>query len=409
MDELNGNLHVYRLKSWQRRLYLLLALFLGGFGTVMAYYLTTASNTIRVDIAALLMLLLMVGVGIFVATFAVRSRIVIDGSHIAVRGTFRERSVDLSEIEGFRTIYDRNGNFRRLSLKGGGRGISILRMLDHDEVRAWCDQLTDLDEQDRKAVLEEISEQQELGATPAERLDALKQAKRWNIRLSSIAVVAAAPFFFVDASILVAPARLVLAVILALTPAAVLYLLRREPLLYGLFTGRGDPRANLSIAFIAAGAGLLKWGMSFNFLLFKPLWVVIVTVAVVFTILYWTFGGKNLRNLLNAGLVVMCASIYASGLAMVGDTLADKARPVRYEVSVFNTHQSMSRSTTYYYVDVGPWGPFAGNVDLSVTKSEYGYAAAGHIVCVDLHPGFLQAPWYELTSCNSESVAGPPR
>src|SRR5665213_1933949 len=212
------------MRGWQRALYLVLGVFLAGIG-ILAWYATSAESG-KTGAAPIALALLPVCLGAYLLALAIRSRLIIDSSHIEVRGAFREQTAELSDIEGYRTIIARNGSFWRLQLKQGRGSIQIQKWFDCDDLRAWRQQLTDLDERDRNALLEEIKQAQDLGTTPDERLNALKQANHLNIALSAVAIAAAVVFFIYHG-----PVRLAAAIVLALVPAMVLYLMHKDPLL----------------------------------------------------------------------------------------------------------------------------------------------------------------------------------
>lgn len=153
----------YYIKGWLKVFYFLLGLFIGGMGVLAAGALSQQSN----QGPAVLMAIASLAVGIYLLALVLRSRLVIDGTHIEVRGAFREKTADLSEVEGFRTLTSRNGSYWQLKLKEGRGSITISQCFDCDGVRAWLQQLTDLDEQDRIKLLNEIEHDQDWGPRPS--------------------------------------------------------------------------------------------------------------------------------------------------------------------------------------------------------------------------------------------------
>ena len=277
MQDSNFGPREYRMRTWQRALYIVLGVFLAGIG-ILAWYATSAESG-KPGAVPIALALLPVCLGAYLLALAIRSRLIIDGSHIEVRGPFRERTAELSDVEGYRTISTRNGSFWRLQLKQGRGSIQIQKWFDCDDLRAWRQQLTDLDERDRNALLEEIKQAQDLGTTPDERLNALKQANHLNIALSAVAIAAAVVFFIYQS-----PLRLAAAVVLALVPAMVLYLMQKDPLLYALGKPKRDPRSDLSIAALASGIGLMLGGIAMHFVSYKPLllWGALIAAVYVF-------------------------------------------------------------------------------------------------------------------------------
>src|SRR5580658_9363036 len=173
--QLPGQRHVYRFKLWLIALICFLALLIGGSGVM----LLRQANTQPHDAASLMLIALFpIAMGAYLLLRGLRSRIVLEGTRIEVRGAFIEKSADRSEIEGFRTISSRNGSYTRLMLKEGRGSITISKSFDTDDFyREFFQKIPDLDERDRQALLDEISQQQDLGATPEERLAALSSAK----------------------------------------------------------------------------------------------------------------------------------------------------------------------------------------------------------------------------------------
>jgi hypothetical protein len=89
--------------------------------------------------------------GVSMLVKALRSRLVINGTRIELCGLILERTADLSEIEGFRTVNSGFGDSIQLCLRDGRSKIIISHSIDtDDDFRAWLQQLPDLDKRDRK-------------------------------------------------------------------------------------------------------------------------------------------------------------------------------------------------------------------------------------------------------------------
>jgi hypothetical protein len=386
------------MRAWQRALYVVLGVFLAGIG-ILAWYSTSAESG-KAGAIPIALTLLPVCLGAYLLALAIRSRLTIDDSHIEVRGAFREQTAELGDIEGYRTISTRNGSFWRLQLKQGRGFITIQKSFNCDDLRAWFQQLTDLDERDRNALLDEIKQAQDLGATPDERLNALKQANHLNIALSAVAIAAAVVFFIYQG-----PVRLVAAIILALVPALALYLIHKDPLLYAVGKQKRDPRTDLSIAVLASGIGLMMGGIAVNFVSHKPLleWGALIAAAYIFAFSAYTQKGPRVQAFVLIMLIYGC--MYGYGLVTVADTLLDHAPATTFATSVIGEHEVHGKSTTYY-LDLAAWGPFDTTNKLSVRHSEYLQAQIGEAVCLALHPGYLHAAWYTRVPCGDRFVVG---
>jgi hypothetical protein len=192
MDGFITGQHEIPMSRWQQAFSLGFGVFILVMGVFIAYLVSTQTHK-QIPVALVVFPLAM---SAYLIAFALRSRLVLDGSHIEVHYAFRERTADRSEIEGYRVVNTRNGSFWQLRLKDGRGTIGIQHSYDCAELRAWLAQLTDLDERDRNVVMDEIRQSPELGATPRERLNALAQAKLWNYVLSAVSIAAAIEFGF---------------------------------------------------------------------------------------------------------------------------------------------------------------------------------------------------------------------
>ena len=379
----------YRITGWLKTLYLLLGLMLMGFGIFIANLLVQQKNYgLAVFIGALPLV-----PAFFILAMALRSCLVIDGTRFEVHYALTEKTADLSEVEGYRTISSRNGSFWRLQLKEGRGSISIYKWFNCVEVRAWLAQIPDLDERDRKAVLEQIEQDHELGATPEERLARVVGAKRMNIALSTIAIVAALGYAFGGATL-----HLPSATVLALLPAALIYLVHSQPLLYGFVTPKRDPRANLTTAFLVSAFGLILGNSGVHFVEKQSLLMYSGLAALLCCAGILSSARKNPAFAMAMILMVIFSCAYGWGLAAAADSVPDKSPPAKYTATVVNKHLTSGRSTTYY-LDLSPWGPLQGANDVSVPHSTYQSAAIGDSVCLQLHAGALHVQWYQRVTC----------
>jgi hypothetical protein len=383
--------HEYRMRGWQKWFYLFLGMVLCGMGVFFAgmlLRLPKAGAAALIGIGPL-------AIGIYLLALALRSRLIIEGERIEVRGAFLEKSADPSEVEGFRTLNTRNGSFWRLKLKQGRGSILIPKWFDCEELGAWFQQLTDLDEQGRERLLGKIVQDEKLGTTLEQRLGALAVAKQLSIILSAIAVIAAVGTFLGGAQW-----RLPAAAVLALVPVAVLYFLSTRPFLYALGRSRRDPRNELSIALLASAMGLFFSSLQTHFVSLMPLLPAMAAVALAFIAAFYMLSRKGPRTQAFHGIVLVCAGFFSMGLIAACDTLLDSGVATPYQAQVVDKHESTGRSTTYY-LDFDTWGPFSGANHVSVPYSVYEPAQPGDTVCFEVYPGTLHAAWFKRVVCEA--------
>jgi hypothetical protein len=391
---------VYRYKWWQRCFYGLFGAFFTFGGLSMASFdLMRPSAASSLTFAVLVMAL-----GVYMLLLALRSRILIDGVRIEVRGAFRTCSASLNEIEGLRTMRSRYGSFRQFILKNGRGAITIRsRFRTDDDFRSWVQQIPDLDQRDREALLAEIEQHEDLGATPEERLGALKAAKRNATALLLIAAAAAVglnfgpklwPRTWIEAC----------AIALILAPFAAAFLCLRSPLLYTAFKKRSDPRGEASYPLIVSSLGMIYSMREPHFLSFKPLMALMALTA--FAVLIALFSPARKSG--NRGALLALAAfaiLYGLGAVAVSDAFFDRSQGTLYTAQVTGHHVTHGRSTRYY-LRLQPWGPIQVVEDVSVPSGVYDTTAVGDTVCPELHPGWLHAPWFRFRPC-SEVIQTP--
>jgi hypothetical protein len=198
------------------------------------------------------------------------------------------------------------------------------------------------------------------------------------------------------------------AVALALTPAALLLLMQRSPLLYAIFKKKADPRADLGVALMISGIGLAFRVSDVEFVSMQPLLLLIVPVALVYTAAFYSAVRKNSNITATLLGLLFIAGAYSFGLAIVADTLLDSSKSTTYIVPVTGKHISSGRSTTYY-LNLAPWGPLQEPNRISVSSSFYNDTQQGDQICLGLHLGRLNAPWYQLADCPATSTSEPPQ
>lgn len=138
-------IHEYRLKWWAQAWYLAWGVFSSGAAVIGIYAGAFAADWSSLkDWGFLLLFIGMAVLGYFFLALALRSRVILEGTHISVRGAMRERSADSSEIEGYRIMVTKNASFWRLKLKDGNH-ISIMRSFRVDDYfRSFLSELKEL-------------------------------------------------------------------------------------------------------------------------------------------------------------------------------------------------------------------------------------------------------------------------
>lgn len=387
---------VYRYRIWLRFIF-------GFFGIFFTLgTLATALDSLLVPPGARSQFLFVVLFLAFPAAYLLgltfRARLVIEGSRLEMRGAFFQRTAERSEIEGIRVVGARFGSYRQFILKSGGRPISIHSGVKTDSrFDAWIEGIPDLNRRDRDALLAKIEQHPDLGDTPQARLASLVRARQINTA-AMVAIVAAALGFNLSSGHWL----VFCGIVLALAPFGLAWLCWRQPLLYGMFRRKLDPRTEASHALLISAFGLVFHMQQFNFVSLKPLWVGSALLALVTFAVYYaptlSSGGK--RALF---ATLMLAVLYAYGAVTMTDACLDSSAGKHYSARVLGGHVNRGRSTSYY-LQLAPWGPLAGSGDVRVPSPLYHSTAPGDSVCLDLHPGWLHIPWFHVAACSGSRL-----
>jgi len=395
--------HEYRLASSQGGVLLVVGVVLIAAIVPIGW---AASTDTTVSSAAMILTVGagMLGVGAYLLAWTTRARLILDESGLSLRGAFSERHVAISDVEGMRNLPQRYGTTPVICVRGGDP-IDPTRFTTDDAFKEWFGRLTDLDERDRKAMLDQITQSEELGATADERMDALGRAKGWSYTLTGAAIAAMVGCLWAPEKF-----RLPCAAVLWLTPLATLMLLHRSHLLYTVFRPRRDPRADLTTPLTLAGFGLMMASQGMNIVSWQPLMLGTILLGVGFAAAFYHPLRSNVRQ---GGAVVgllVLALLYGFGGAISADTLGDGSAPAIYRVRVLDKYIRVTHGKgahTTYYLHTEPWGPFAQPVrSVSVPSRVYRETNEGDLVCIGLRNGLLHAPWYERMPCE-DAVEAP--
>jgi hypothetical protein len=342
--------------------------------------------------------------GLLIVSLALRSRLILDGERIELRSALRTHTAHRNDIEGLRKIEDQYGRRTRICLKEGRGAFNVSdSFTGNDDLKEWLNGLPNLDEQDATQITQQISNQAALEATDDKGPNALEKAKTWMICLS-IAAGFVSIFALVDYGPLHAPST----VLLALFPPLGIWLVHRFPLLFTMFKRKVDPRADIGFVIIWPGIAMV---MSYNtgsdhthLVSPSPLiyWVLLILLCYV-ALLFRTAWENPSRWGVLAGLVLL-GGIYSIGLVNAADTLPDLSVPRPYRTEILKMYVSQGRNASFR-LRLAPWGPIDYKDDVSVPRHIYQQVKVGDQICIGLHPGFLRAPWYTLTTCADQSAA----
>ena len=233
--------------------------------------------------------------------------------------------------------------------------------------------------------------------TTQKQLSKLENAKQLNHVVTGIAVTAALGFGLGGQML-----RLPAAIVLALIPVVLIYLMQREPLLYVLFKPTRRSRTSLDMAFLTSGAGFFFGNREVHFVQTQTLLGYAVLSGLLCCALIVTTARKCPQFWGTMIGMILFGGLYGWGVTATADILIDRSARARYTTVVEDKHRSTHRGTSTYLV-LGPWGPFQGPNDLSVSIETWERTLIGNQVCLDLHPGTLNVKWYRMVVCDDSN------
>ncbi len=391
--------HEYRMKAWYRSVILIFGAPAVAGGIVMSFLASKTTNAA----VPLLIALLFFGAGVYLIALAQRSRVIIEGNQIEIHGAFTDRTADVNEILGTRTISTRNGHYTQIYLNNGRPNLNLSSFFDRDDAfEAWFSRVPNLDHRDRDAILDKVAQDPQLGSSPQDRLAALSRAKT-NAFFALFIAIAAAVAANWGIPILYIP----FSVALALVPIVLAVMRHRSPLLYTVFKRKDDPRGELLYALIATSFGLLIRARGIHFISFQSLGLVIALLTLLYIAAFYHSLFESLSPTRTFFALLMFGALYGYGVIVVADALGDSSAPEHFVVRVTGKYFTSGRSRSNY-LELEPWGPVQQPNTLAVSRTIYDKAGPGDQICLDLRPGRLNAAWYTQVSCSNAPLDSQP-
>jgi hypothetical protein len=334
-------------------------------------------------------------VGAYLVLSMATSKIVLRADAIEIYQLARARTLRRDQIRGWRMVPQprRRGSPNLVfELRGGGR-TAVPWVYQRDAaVAKWLNGLPDLDAEDRQESLREIAANAEIGATPEDRMQALRRAKALAVLVNGAAVAAT-----LWSIVYPQPHALVVAVLAGL-PLAAAFLAVLSPGLFRLYVRRNDAHPNLAVAFLLPGFALLmRAGMDCQVLEWSQAWWPLAVIGLgIFVVALVADGSWRARPA--AAAILLFAAIYGMGAGLELNALADRSHTDVFATHVVAKRVGVGRSRTYH-LTLGPWGPRETEDSVSVMRPLYDKFQAGDTICVGLRQGGLGIQWYTVRGC----------
>lgn len=375
--------------------------FLGGIaiaaGSLGTWYFATGHEMTSARQAVIMagLCFLFVLLGIFLIASIFRSTVTLRADAIVVQGMFSSRTLLRSEIAGRRilptqyvrtlVLIPRSSHHKNLKL--------ALALRTDAAFDAWFADIPDFDAKEVAESQADLNADPDLGFHSEDRKQRVAHAKQTAKVLNVIAWIALLWGFVAPR-----PYHLVISVLAAL-PIVSLVLLVRSRGIYQIEGRRNDARPSLAVPFIFPGMVLVaRTVQDIHLLEWTSILVAAIVCALLLLLVVSACDRAIRKRPWTAVVILVFGAFYGWGLIAQANALLDTSPARVFQVAVTGKHMSSGKTTTYY-LRLEPWGPKTASEDVTVPSPLYHYADVGVTVCVDLYPGALRIPWYEVDRC----------
>jgi hypothetical protein len=96
--------------------------------------------------------------------------------------------------------------------------------------------------------------------------------------------------------------------------------------------------------------------------------------------------------------LIGCAAAYGYAATALVDIQFDTSAGTVFTVSVLGKYAYHGRSSSYH-LNLPPWGPRTQPESVEVSPRTYDALNVGDTVCITLHPGVVNLPWFSAGAC----------
>ena len=378
---------------WKVALYFCSTLAAVGGGAGILYSAVGQFNDLTGRVVLACLCLVFTTLGGYLILWLLRSKTVLYADWIAFEGVFSTKAFSRDELRGWRVLPTSPPTLILERKVGSSFKTGLVFRMD-EEFSDWFDMVPSLDQKERAvseaSVQAEIEDDERFGATPSERSETLRTARKTAKILSAISTVASVWGFIYPH-----PYQ-VLILLLALLPWVAIEVMRR---FHGLFRAdelKNDAHPSIAYPLIFPGMILcLRAVIDYDVLqsVYAAALYVFFGCALVAAILI--FDPTQRSRLGTLPLFFLFGVAYGYGFVVEADVQFDRSPGIVYTATVQNKQIISGKSTTYQ-LDLSPWGPNAGTSEFDVSSSTYKEIRTGQTVQLKLKKGALGVQWYYL-------------
>ena len=330
---------------------------------------------------------------------------------IEARRPFENQSIRKDEIANYRLVLDRNGK-SLVEIHPRDANRKVLR-LGRDRADAAFDQWFDGIEETGAAEFEAAKSQLDetrtaveshpvLGASTAERA-----VRMTHVRRVAVAFSVLAPVVMVWASLWPHPYALSIWVV-SILPILGLAAVWWSKGVIQLIQSRRGPRPHLGLT-LYAGLALLP-RLSDNPSI--GVWSSLIGAAVFGGAVFmgdWLLNPKDRGNGFASFLLISMSLIHGFMATTLLNRVADGAAVQVHQTLIVDKRVIQAKGTSYT-LDIPPWGSEESPVvTFHVDPATFRRSDVGQRVCVAIHPGAFDMPWFGVQACpQSEHKLPPP-
>jgi len=334
--------------------------------------------------------------GVYLILYARRMRVIVRQDEIELVEVTSSQIMRRDDLLGYRKIPGENGPPVLILVPrwDDRKKLKIPNVFNFDAAfDEWLRPFPDLDVRDAEDLQREIEQNQELGATPEERIASVNQARVVCRTLMIVTFAVAAWLWFYPEPYAVVVSAM------ALLPWIAVYVAAHYRGVVVINEKKRDPHPGVGLPFIMPGLVLalrvINDVNTFNWQ--KPLIVTLLGGAVL-TMGAWKADVAVRKKPWMALLIFLLSLGYGYGAGMEANSLLDRSPATVYLTTVTAKRISSGSKSTSYYLRLNAWGQ-QHRGEVMVPRSTYQSVIVGDPICVVQRAGALDIPWYAVHSC----------
>jgi hypothetical protein len=385
----------YRIGGWGRRYLLGIGWFsiLAGLGAVWYFILVPDETGDRYAYMILGGFFSLLAIPVLASAY--RTRVVLHADAVETRGIFVVKRMERGDIAGRRRASGDGPAMLVLVPKNTRvRSLKVPQYIATDAIwDRWFASIPDFDEDERKKALANFLKDPDLVGSDEDKLGDLALARRIAQGLLYASLIAIVWAWFYPK-----PYDLVLSC-LAILPLTGIAVASAGGAAYRFNVARNDVAADLSPALLIPGLMLMVRAMlDISVLDWGRMCLLAAAATAVCALLLFVFLKELRQNRGSLGVAILLMAPYAFGASLLANVHLDRSVPAVHATTIVEARVDKDNGRTYH-LKLAPWGARTESKEIKVGQDFYARVSPGHTVCVYLHGGALDVPWFVVGNC----------